>query len=134
MFTEKLAGISHNPCRANWNKLRVMQKQLYSALNENRSFMMPVKRLESAGSHLNRSITLYSKPGCHLCEEVKADLLALQPEVGFLFYEQNIEEDPALYELFRYLIPVVDIEDGPLFYAPIDMSALRGSLIDISVQ
>lgn len=73
-------------------------------------------------------LTLYSKPGCHLCEEVKADLLAMQPEVGFLFLEQNIEDEPALYELFRYLIPVVDVEDGPLYYAPIDMYALRAYL------
>ena len=73
-------------------------------------------------------LTLYSKPGCQLCEEVKADLLALQPEVGFLFFEQNIEDDQTLFELFRYLIPVVDIEDGPLFYAPIDMYAVHAYL------
>ena len=42
---------------------------------------MPVKRLESSGSHLNRSITLYSKPGCHLCEEVKADLEVPRVEI-----------------------------------------------------
>ncbi|MEZ4656784.1 MAG: glutaredoxin family protein [Caldilineaceae bacterium] len=77
---------------------------------------------------MQKRLTLYSKPGCHLCEEVKADLLALQPEVGFLFFEQNIEEDAELYDLFRYLIPVVDVEDGPLFYAPIDMYALRTHL------
>ena len=61
-------------------------------------------------------ITLYSKPECHLCEEVKADLLAVQPEFGFAFFERNIEEDPELFARFRYLIPVVDIEDHPLLY------------------
>lgn len=79
---------------------------------------------------MQKKLTLYSKPGCHLCEEVKADLLALQPQVGFLFCEQNIEEDAALYELFRYLIPVVDVEDGPLFYAPIDMYTLRACIAE----
>lgn len=63
-------------------------------------------------------ITLYSKPECHLCEEVKADLLAVQPEFGFAFFERNIEEDPELFARFRYLIPVVDIEDHPLLYPP----------------
>ena len=30
--------------------------QLYSALNENRSFITPVEAVENSGSHLNRSI------------------------------------------------------------------------------
>ncbi|MEZ4731662.1 MAG: glutaredoxin family protein [Caldilineaceae bacterium] len=63
-------------------------------------------------------VTLYSKPECQLCEEVKADLLSIQVQMEFALFERNIEEDPELFARFRYLIPVVDIEDHPLLYPP----------------
>jgi hypothetical protein len=73
-------------------------------------------------------ITLYSKPECQLCEEVKADLLAVQPEFGFALFERNIEEDPELFARFRYLIPVVDLEDHPLLYPPHTWQSLYNAL------
>ena len=63
-------------------------------------------------------VILYSKPECQLCEEVKADLAAIQVQMGFALFECNIEEDPELFARFRYLIPVVDIEHHPLLYPP----------------
>lgn len=63
-------------------------------------------------------VILYSKPDCQLCEEVKADLLSLQSDFGFTLLERNIEEDAELFGQFRYLIPVLDIEDQPLLYPP----------------
>ena len=74
-------------------------------------------------------ITLYTKPDCHLCDDVKADLEVLHQEIGFTFLMRNIEEDAADFEQFRYLIPVVDIADGPMLYAPIDSFELRQALI-----
>lgn len=67
----------------------------------------------------NVIVTLYTKPECSLCDEVKADLQTLQQEIGFDFSECNIENDAALFEKFRYLIPVVDIDDSTMLYAPI---------------
>ena len=63
-------------------------------------------------------VTLYSKPDCHLCETVKADLLSIQTKIGFTLLERNIEEDPDEFLRFRYLIPVLDIEGGELLYPP----------------
>lgn len=63
-------------------------------------------------------VTLYSKPDCHLCEELKADLLSMQQKFGFTLLERNIEEDPDDFVRFRYLIPVLDIEGGNLLYPP----------------
>lgn len=73
-------------------------------------------------------ITLYTKPGCHLCEDVKADLLVLQMEIGFTFNECNIENEPELWERYQYLIPVVDIDPGPVLYAPIDAGELHSAI------
>lgn len=63
-------------------------------------------------------VRLYSKPDCPLCDEVKADLAAIQPEIGFELEECNIEQDAAAYDLYRHLVPVLDITGGELLYPP----------------
>ena len=73
-------------------------------------------------------VTLYTKPGCHLCDELKADLLALQTEMNFVVVERNIEEDRQDFARFRYLIPVVDIEGGPVLYPPHTQHSVRQAL------
>jgi hypothetical protein len=73
-------------------------------------------------------LTLYTKPGCHLCSDLKADLLRLRQEVDFTLIERNIEEDPADWERFRYLIPVLEIEEGSLLYPPHTLPTLRQAL------
>ena len=75
-------------------------------------------------------VVLYSKPDCHLCDGVKADLLGLASEIGFVLQVKDIQTDPDLFDRFRYLIPVVDIENGPLLYPPMDFLALRQALTE----
>lgn len=74
-------------------------------------------------------VTLYSRPGCHLCDDLKAALAALEDEFAFAVAERNIEDDPADRERFRHLIPVLDIEHGPLLYPPHDWETLRAALL-----
>ena len=52
-------------------------------------------------------VTLFSKPGCHLCEEVRAVLDELQSELGFALEEIDITRDPQIFARYRYEIPVV---------------------------
>ncbi|MCB0189737.1 MAG: glutaredoxin family protein [Caldilineaceae bacterium] len=77
-------------------------------------------------------VTLYSKPDCHLCETVKADLLSMQEKIGFLLLERNIEEDPDDFLRFRYLIPVLDIEGGTLLYPPHTWHGVFQALVQAS--
>jgi glutaredoxin len=66
-----------------------------------------------------RSVTLYMRPGCHLCEDA-ADLLEqLARRMDLAIVEVNILEDANLYERFKHSIPVVAIDDGPTLAAPI---------------
>jgi glutaredoxin len=65
-------------------------------------------------------VTLYTKPDCPLCDELKHELLRWQGSFGFELDERNIEQDWAQYQQFRYLIPVVDIEGGELLFPPHD--------------
>ncbi|CAN5503203.1 hypothetical protein BH10CHL1_BH10CHL1_20980 [soil metagenome] len=73
-------------------------------------------------------VTLYSKPSCHLCSDLKADLLPLQAEFGFALLERNIEEDAEDFARFRYLIPVLDIAGGELLYPPHTSYTVRRAL------
>ena len=54
---------------------------------------------------------LYSKPHCHLCEEMRALLDELQPEYGFTVKVIDITRDAELFSRYRYDIPVL-LKDG----------------------
>ena len=51
-------------------------------------------------------IKVYSKPDCHLCDEVKN----LMIRHGFEFQEIDITSDHRVFEMFKYQIPVVIID------------------------
>ena len=52
-------------------------------------------------------VLIYTKPGCHLCEDVKDQLRRLQKDHAFEVREVNILEDSSALEQFKYEIPVV---------------------------
>ena len=56
-------------------------------------------------------VTLYGRPGCHLCEEARERLVALQRAgAGFELREIDIETDGELHRSMLELIPVVEVE------------------------
>ncbi|MBE2238904.1 MAG: glutaredoxin family protein [Caldilineaceae bacterium] len=73
-------------------------------------------------------VTLYTRPGCSLCDKLKADLLAFQAELNFDLLERNIEADADDFQRYRYLIPVLDIERGELLYPPHHPETVRDAL------
>lgn len=77
---------------------------------------------------MSRRITLYSKPGCHLCEDVLVALQRLADPFDLAISEVDITSASALFSRYRFLIPVVDIEHGPVLVAPIGEQELRQAL------
>jgi glutaredoxin len=69
-------------------------------------------------------LTLYSRPGCHLCDEARA---ALQ-RVGAPFDEVDITSDDALHRRYLERIPVVMLGDEELFDYFVDEAALQARL------
>jgi glutaredoxin len=57
-----------------------------------------------------RVVTLYSKPGCHLCEQLRALVDVLGPEFGFRVEEVDITQDAALFARYRWEIPVLLVD------------------------
>lgn len=56
-------------------------------------------------------VTLYSKPGCHLCEDVRAVLDDLKDSHHFEIEEIDITRDEALFDRYCYEIPIL-LYDG----------------------
>ena len=60
-------------------------------------------------SHEKARVTLYTRRGCHLCEEAKRELLAAGLSDLFTLEEVDIDADPSLRARFGHDIPVVYI-------------------------
>jgi glutaredoxin len=63
-------------------------------------------RLAASGP---REVTLYTRPGCHLCEEAKAAIAPLLREFGTVLHEVSIENDAVLEARYGRDIPVIFI-------------------------
>jgi uncharacterized membrane protein/glutaredoxin len=73
------------------------------------------------------TVTLYTREGCHLCEQAKADLESLREQYPHRLVEIDIESDPALLQKYMLEIPV--IEAGPyILKAPFDRQKLMMTL------
>jgi glutaredoxin len=74
------------------------------------------------------TITLFSKPDCHLCADALAALRALQEELDFDLEEQDITIDEDLHRSYFERIPVVAIDGEELFDYFVDEAVLRERL------
>jgi glutaredoxin len=75
-----------------------------------------------------RDITLYTRPGCHLCEEAKAAIAPLLREFGAVLCEVNIDEDPVLKERYGWDIPVIFIGQRKTAKHRVDVAQFRRQL------
>ena len=70
---------------------------------------------------------LYTRPECHLCDQVKEDLESLREAYTFEIIEVNIDQDDDLQKEYGMEIPVVKI--GPYtLKAPITREELKVTL------
>jgi Glutaredoxin-like domain (DUF836) len=58
---------------------------------------------------------LYTKPGCHLCEEMKLEILKAECADLYTLEEVNINTDPVLSDQFGFEIPVLTIDGVEAF-------------------
>ena len=52
-------------------------------------------------------VTLYGKPGCHLCEDAELLLSLLERSYPITLTKVDITADPHLFECYQWEIPVV---------------------------
>ena len=73
-------------------------------------------------------LTLYTRAGCHLCEEAKAELEKLRGEFSFALREVDIDADPALRQQYDTDVPVVFLDGRKVAKHRLDAKQLRLSL------
>jgi glutaredoxin len=88
-------------------------------------------RLQLAGP---RDVTIYSRPGCHLCEEAKSRISPLLAEFGTRLTEINIDEDPELRARYDYDVPVIFIAARKAAKHRVDLAQFRRQLRDAAAE
>jgi len=83
------------------------------------------ERLAAGGA---RVVTLYTRPGCHLCEEAKALIEPMLGEFGATLREVNIDADAALRERYGMDIPVIFIGARKAAKHRVDVDQFRRQL------
>jgi glutaredoxin len=70
-------------------------------------------------------IEIYSRPGCHLCEDAKRVILAASAHFDFQLFERNVEESAEFESNYGEDIPVVLINGRKAFKHRITPSQLE---------
>jgi glutaredoxin len=95
--------------------------------NETMSAHPEDARLAACG---RRDVTLYTRPGCHLCDEAKSVIAPLLREFGAELREVNIDSDPVLKERYGWDIPVIFIGQRKAAKHRVDFEQFRRQLQD----
>ena len=73
-------------------------------------------------------VTLYGKPGCHLCDDARAIVEQVCGELGVGRTEIDITQDPALFEQYGEQIPVTFVDGRQHDFWRVDEQRLRSAL------
>jgi glutaredoxin len=76
-----------------------------------------------------KTVTLYSRAGCHLCDDARAALERVRAAAAFELEEVDIETDDALHARYLGRIPVVALDGEELFDYFVDETALAGRIL-----
>jgi len=79
-------------------------------------------------------VVIYSKPGCHLCDEMKAELTNAACADLYSLCEVNIENDPALLAEYRYDIPVLLIDGVEFVRHRVRAEDFKARILDAAKQ
>lgn len=73
-------------------------------------------------------VTLYSRPGCHLCDEARAVIETVCAELGESYTEISILGDPELVDRYAEEIPVTLVDGRQHDFWRVDPARLRAAL------
>lgn len=63
---------------------------------------------------MKKTVKLYSRPRCHLCETARGILEDLQTKWNFTIEEINIDLEDELVEKYGIMIPVIELDGEEL--------------------
>lgn len=75
------------------------------------------------------TVVVYSRDGCHLCEDLVADLAVIADEHGFAVEVRDIDDDPELKARYHARVPVVEHDGEVICEYFLDPAAVRARLV-----
>ena len=74
-------------------------------------------------------VVVYSRPGCHLCEEALERIVALHADgYRFVLHEVGIESNDLLLRRYLERIPVVEVDGIEVSELVLDRDAVKARL------
>ena len=77
------------------------------------------------------TFNVYSRQGCHLCEDLLLQLYQLQQEHDFTVVEIDVDSSPQLIEQYGSQVPVVTCGDEQLCHYFLDQAAVMQVLTGV---
>jgi glutaredoxin len=77
---------------------------------------------------VERTVLMYSRPGCGLCDEARRVILGVRERTPFRYEEVDISGDDALELEYGIRIPVVLVDGEERFEVRVDASELAFAL------
>ena len=74
------------------------------------------------------AVTVYTRPGCHLCEDAKSQIAPLLRAAGITLQEVNIDADPALRAQYDFDVPVIFVGARKVAKHRVDLRQFRRQL------
>ncbi len=68
---------------------------------------------------------MYSRHGCHLCDDMQESLLAYAKEMGFMLNVIDVDTDPDLISQFGTKVPVLMHGNHEICHYSLDLKALQ---------
>ncbi len=94
--------------------------------------MTEIQRKESVEGKVGPAVTLYTRAGCHLCEEAKIAIAPLLHEFGATLREIGIDGDSTLEQRFGCDVPVIYIGRKKAAKHRVSLEQFRRQLQDAS--
>ena len=73
-------------------------------------------------------VKLYTRDGCHLCDDARIILERVRADVPFVLIDVGIERDDDLHRRYLERIPVVEVAGEEAFQYFVDEAELRRRL------
>jgi glutaredoxin len=77
---------------------------------------------------MSRTVTLYTRAGCHLCEEAERVLREEQAATPFRLELVDVDRDPELASRYGVRVPVVAVDGVERFEYEVPVDLLRAEL------
>jgi glutaredoxin len=76
------------------------------------------------------TVTIYSKPGCHLCDDAKAVIDRMRARHDFELIIKDIRADAKDFAQYQYAIPVIKLNDQEIARYRLTEDQLERALAD----